>query len=104
MQPETKRDIENYIHNVTIAARCGLCTELWRQKDFATARAREIGYGLADYIRNWQEVSKLLNGTYSTVLVVASSMSPPLDARDWMGEIKKGFEKRLCRTTHEANI
>ena len=61
--------------------------------DGAKRLARECGYAIPDFTLNKREQDDLISMTYSTICVIAYNLKPPIDASDWLGEMRNGRDK-----------
>lgn len=53
--------------------------------------AREFGYGLNDFDKDGQNT--ILHGSYSSVYVIGCNLKPLLDAKEWIGEMRKQIKE-----------
>lgn len=65
---------------------------LYAGREGAMRLAREYGYGLADYPE--KEAFDALGRSYGMICVIGYDLKPPLDAKDWVREVRKGMERR----------
>lgn len=64
---------------------------LYSGKDGHLRLAREIGYALNEFDAKGQR--DILSGSYSIIYVRACFLKPMLNAKEWMEEITKGWNK-----------
>lgn len=64
---------------------------LYQGEEGAKRLAREYGAGLADFAE--KEAEDALRSSYTQVCVMGYDLQPPIDAREWIVEVKKGYER-----------
>ena len=94
MDPEARLEIEDYLVQVARAATV-IGGSSWKDREFALARAREIGHTVAGSCRDWEQIQEKLAGTYHSVLFRASSAQPPISHKEWIQEIRRSFMRRI---------
>ena len=70
-------------------------TGLYSGREGALRLAREYGYGLAEYPE--KEAFDALGRSYGMICVIGYDLKPPLDAKDWVREVRKAIERRKER-------
>ena len=61
-------------------------------REGALRLAQEYGYGLAEYPE--KEAFDALGRSYGMICVIGYDLKPPLDAKEWVREVRKGMERR----------
>ncbi len=64
---------------------------IYNGKEGCLRLAREYGAGLAELSEN--EAKDELQSSYGTLCVRAYLLRPPVDAKEWINEAKKGIER-----------
>jgi hypothetical protein len=54
--------------------------------------AREYGYGLKDFPSKERE--DMIKSSYSRLCVRFYNLKPPIDAKDWIHEVRKSIERK----------
>ena len=69
---------------------------IYNGKDGCLRLAREYGAGLADLPGN--EAKDELQSSYGVLCVRAYLLKPPIDAKEWINEAKKGMERAMIKS------
>ena len=57
--------------------------------------AREVGASLPDFSKEENDLRDMMSGTYSAICVIAYNLKPPIDAKLWLEEMRKGIRAVL---------
>lgn len=94
---DSQKSIKEYFKNMEHVA--GHIGRLLSKKIWAEGLAKDIGHGLVDLSKNWNEVFPEVGQTYRNILVVPTNYKPPISYNEWASFIKDGF---MARLTQEA--
>jgi len=61
-------------------------------REGALRLAREYGYGLAGYPE--KEALDAIGRSYGMICVIGYDLKPPVNAKEWVREVRKGMERR----------
>lgn len=69
--------------------------ELYAGEDGARRFAREVGACLPDFSKDEKDLQDMMSSTYSGICVIAYQLKPPVDAKAWFAEMRKGIQAAL---------
>lgn len=55
--------------------------------------ARECGYAIPDFSQDKRTQDDYISLTYSTICVTAYNLKPPIDAKDWLDNMRIGRDR-----------